>query len=153
MSDCPADAKRSRSPHGQFGAVSDFADLNFIVYMAGGRGDRSAALEPGSIADYRFVAHAGLVRHPSHALEKDPQGVGTALVHEGAGHDHVIHEMADEEPVVGADVRFGPDQAQAIAPTLGIELNDAVDQAHAAIGQMQRRRQVDVGKPSAETAG
>ena len=79
--------------------------------------------------------------------------MGAAFVHEGAGHDHVVHEMADEKPVVGVDVRFGPDQAQTIAAALGVKFKDAVDQAHAAIGQMQSGRQADAGEPSAETAG
>jgi hypothetical protein len=84
-------------------------DFDGIVDAFGRGRDRPAALQAAVDALYRFVGHIGLVGDPPHAQEQHPQGVGAALVHQGARHHHIVHKVAGEEPVIRMDIRLGFD--------------------------------------------
>ena len=78
----------------RFRSITDLFDLDVVPDLSGFRRYRAPALENALNADHRFVADTGFGRHPPHPLDKDPERVGTALIHQSSGHDHVIHEMA-----------------------------------------------------------
>ncbi len=86
-----------------------------------------------------------LLHHPAQPQQIDAQGVQAAFVHQGAGHDPVVDEMAGDEPVVRVDIRLGPDDAHAVAPAAGSSLQDPVHQAHPA-ARMVRGRDGQAGK-------
>ena len=76
-----------------------------------------------------------------------------AFIHEGAGHDHIVAEMAGEEPVVGVDVGFGADLAESVAAALGFDGEDAVDEFHAAAREGERVGDGEIRELVAEAAG
>ena len=76
-----------------------------------------------------------------------------ALVHQGAGHDPVIDEMAGDEPVVRVDVCLGADESDPAAPALGVEFHDAVHELHPAAGYGQRAFQLYSLEKRPEAAG
>ena len=81
-----------------------------------------------------WVGHVNPGSHPPHAQKEDPQCMETTLVHECAGHDHVIAEMASQEPRVGVDVRLGPDDSQPEPSALRIEMKHPIQELHGAAG-------------------
>ena len=137
----------------RFRCITDFFYLYVVPNFAGFRRYRPPALEDTLNADYRFIADTGFCRHPSHALNKDPEGVGTALIHQCSWHDHVIHKMAGQKPVIGMDVRFSPNSAKPVSPAFGIELQNPVDQSHSAARQPERFGKFDANKVGAEAFG
>ena len=60
-----------------------------------------------------LVGDLARLADPAHAQQIDAEGVQAAFVHEGSGHDAVIHEVAGEEPVIGVDGGFAGDLAEA----------------------------------------
>ena len=90
-----------------------------------------SAPKPAFDVHDRLPGRALGVRDPTHAQEKDAERMQAALVHQGARHHLIVGEMARQEPVVRPDIRFRHDTADPVAPSLGIEFGDAVDQLHA----------------------
>ncbi len=131
--------------------VPEFLDVHLVHHVPGLRGHRPAALEGGAQPLDRLIARVRRVGDPAQALDEHPQGMGAALVHQGARHDHVVHEVAGQKPVVGPDVGLGPDPAEPVSAPGRVELEDAVDQLHAAAGKPQGLGQVDAveGLPKA----
>ena len=72
-----------------------------------------AALDAGDGLEGDFGA---VVAEPAHSHEVNSQRVEAAFVHQRAGHNAVVHEVADHEPGFGADVELAADDAQAEAP-------------------------------------
>ena len=136
-----------------FRRITDFLYFYIVPHFIGLRRHRSPALEDTLNALHRFIADIGFCRHPPHALNKNPERVGTALIHQRSGHNHVIHEMAGQKPVIRMDVRFSPDPAESISPTLGIEFQNPVDQLHPAAWQPERFGKLDADKAGTETLG
>ena len=64
------------------------------------------------------------LRDPTHAQEEDAERMQAAFVHQGAWHHLIVGEMARQEPVIGADIRFRYDTADPIAPSYHILSKD-----------------------------
>ena len=99
--------------------------------MPGPGSYRSSAFEHAGNSEHRFVAGFRFGRDPAYALEKHSQGMGAAFIHESSRHDHVIHEVTGQKPVIRMDIGLGPDQPQSITTANRIEQQDAVDKLHA----------------------
>ncbi len=81
----------------------------------------AAAFELAGDFGDRFVGDLAGFADPAHSQKVDAEGVQAALVHEGAGHDAVVDEVAGEEPIVGMDVGFAGDLAEGVAASGGVE--------------------------------
>ena len=126
--------------HVGFGAIADFLDRHFIGHNAGRHQHLAAAFEATDDAGYGFQPYRALFCHPAQAQQVHAQCVQATLEHQRAGHHLIIDEMASKEPVICMDIRFTAHQAQTEAPTVRVEMRDAVYQAHASAGQSHRLR-------------
>ncbi len=75
-----------------------------------------------------------------------------AFVHQGTGHDPVVHEVAGDEPVIGVNVRLGANQTLAVASSLGQKFHDPVHEVHQPTRNGQGAFQVEIAEGRAETA-
>ena len=137
----------------RLGPISEFLDLDFIDNPAGFRCDRSAALQNALNTDNGLIKNAGFIGNPPHTLHKNSQGVGAAFVHQRSRHDHVIHEMTGQKPVIGMDIGFCLNQSQAVSSADRVQIDNAVDQFQAASGKSERTGQGDSRKGLTETSG
>ena len=105
--------------------------------MPGIRSYRPAAFEHALNPYNRFIADSGFCRYPSHSLDKYPERMGAAFIHKGPRHDHVIHEVAGQKPVVRMNIGFCTYQAESIATALRIECKNPVDKFHPSPGKSE----------------
>ena len=70
----------------------------------------------------RFVGEFIVLAHPPHAQKKNTQGMQAAFIHQGAGHNLIVDEMAGKEPVIGMDVRFTGDLTDAVTAARRIQV-------------------------------
>ena len=61
-----------------------------------------------------------------------------AFIHQGTGHDPVIHKVAGDEPVIRVNIRLSTDHSLAVASTMGDDLIDPVHQPHSTTRDGQR---------------
>src|SRR5947209_1168029 len=77
----------------------------------------------------------------------------TALVHERAGHDLIIDEMAGQKPVVRMNVLLAADHAEPVSAALRLQPGDSVDQPQPfAARERERWREGKLGKRLAKAA-
>ncbi len=131
----------------------DLLQLHLVDHAAGLRGDRASAFQNAVDAEDRLVSRPLPIHHPAHSLEEDPKRVGAAFVHQRARHDHVVHKMAGQKPVVRMDVGFGADDAHAETAARRVQLRHSVDQPHSAAGEAQAFGGTDAGERRSERRG
>ena len=132
------------------GMIAHLLDFHHIVDLLCARRDRAPALQTTGNPTDRLIADVFLLAHPTHAQQQYPQGMGAAFIHQGAGHDHVVHKVACQEPVIRGDISLGLYQTLAESSSPGLQCNNAMDQPHPAAGQTHGLRQPDLFESIAE---
>lgn len=117
------------------GGQGEFPHRDLVAEHPGTGDDLAAAFELAGDAGDGVGPPGALGRDEAHAPEQHPEGLGAALVHQRAGHDLVIDEVADEVPGVGLDLELGMDDAEAVGATRWIEVGDGVDEREQAAGE------------------
>jgi hypothetical protein len=112
--------------------VTDFFESDFVLDFFGGSRDLATAFELAGDFGDGFVSNFSCLADPAHSQEINAESVKAALVHERAGHDAVVDEVAREEPIVGMDVGFAGDLANGKTAASRIEFENAMDEDHAA---------------------
>ena len=150
----PVGVHRRVREHIGLRVVADLLEIDAVVDLACRGEHLSAAAQAARDAFDRRVVHVrGVVRrNPSHAEQQHAERVQAALVHERAGHDRIVREVAGEIPVVGRDVGFAEDGAEPVATAHRIDLQDAIDELHASRGEAQRGRKRDAIEERAEAS-
>ena len=108
------------------------------------------ALQPALDSRHRLAGHGALFPDPPHPHQQDAQRVQAALVHQRAGHDFVIDEVALDEPLLGLDVVLRADEPEAEAPARGIEQRHAIDEAQHPRRELHRVLQRQADEPRTE---
>ena len=97
--------------HKRLRPVATLLDRHLVSDLARRRRNLAPALQPAGNSRHRLPGDGAVLPDPANADKKDPQCVQTALVHQRAGHDLVVDEVARQEPCVRRDVVLGADQA------------------------------------------
>ena len=105
--------------------------------MTGIRSYRSAAFQDTFNSHNRFIVDFGFCRNPSNALDKHSEGVGTAFIHECSRHNHVIHKVTGQKPVIRVYISLSTDQTKPVTTALRIDNRNPVDQFHAPPGELE----------------
>jgi hypothetical protein len=82
----------------------------------------------------RLIARRILLADPPDPQQEHAQRMLAALIHQRAGHHHVVDEVARQEPVVGANVGLAADHAAPVPSAARIKLDDAMQQSHPPAG-------------------
>ena len=110
----------------RLGTVPELRDVYLVGHDPCRLGHGSPAPERTGGARHRFVGDAVLFGDPAHSHEEHPQGVEAAFVHQRPRHDHVVDEVAGQEPLVSTNVRFGADQPEGESSAGRIHVDHAV---------------------------
>ena len=111
---------------------AELFDRNLISGDSRRLNDLTPALEPAGDTWNWLPSNVLLLADPAHTHEINSQRMQTALVHQRAGHDSIINEMAGQEPTVGMDIGLRTDDSPAISPSLRIEIGHTINQLHPA---------------------
>ena len=131
-------------------AVTELLDADLVGDGFGGFDDLATAFQTAVDTGNRLAPGRAVFTDPAHAQQVDPQGVHAALVHQRAGHDMVVTEVAGQKPVPGIDIHLGANLAETVTTALRIEFNHAVDQLQVASRQGVGTLEIELGKQRAE---